>query len=352
MIGVGKAIVDTGKNIGKSIVGGAKAIGKLVTGDPKGALKEIKATPIYKEGENLVKSVKNVGEGIVTGNFKKIGEGLLGVATNDLLSFIPGQKVLSTGAKAITKGVKETVKNTIKKGAKKDAKNAKDDIVEKNFKKKDHDVNNKKDKKKKCPVKKGKTKRAADKRKRDDCSDDDDDDDDKKKRCKKPDFQKGSGTHIIKSSLHACMNSKLNEHCFYMCNAGYDEKPERLICGPNEKWSANAACEPQVCEPAGAHKSFILVKSSTILSVLDKKRGNDEVPLYLVLFDESKKLPIYSVTYYKFALATGKFTPRTDNFRPHPCIRLNNKQAVNKDYSRNNPKSNFEPKIQNLHSVF
>lgn len=334
-IGVGKAIVDTGKKIVKSVVGGAKAIGKLVTGDAKGALKEIKATPIYKEGENLVKNIKNVGEGIVTGNFKKIGKGLLGVATNDLLSFIPGQKVLSTGAKAITKGVKETVKSSVKRGSKKDGKHAKNDIVENNFKKKDHDAKNKKDKKKECKPKKGRTKRASDSSKKDDCSDDDD-----KKKCKKPDFQQGSGTHIIKSSLHACMNSKPNERCFYLCNAGYDEKPDRLICGPNERWSANAACVPQVCEPAGVGKSFILVKSSTISSVFDKKKGNSEVPLYLVLYDKSKKLPIYSVAYYKFVLASGKVTPRTDNFRPHPCVRLNNKQAVNRDYSRNNPRSN------------
>lgn len=79
------------KNVGKTIVGGVKAVGKLVTGDAKGALKEIKETPLYKEGENLVKSVKTVGEGIVKGDLKKIGEGVLGVATNDLLGFIPGQ---------------------------------------------------------------------------------------------------------------------------------------------------------------------------------------------------------------------------------------------------------------------
>lgn len=328
------------------MVGGAKAVGKLVTGDAKGALEEVKNTPIYKEGENLIENVKTVGDGIVHGDLKKIGEGLLGVATNDLLSFIPGQKAIGIGAKAIKTGIKGTikgaknavkgVKKTFKKGAKKDAKHAKDNIVEKNFKKKDHDTKKKKDKDKKkeqCPVKNRKTKRATGKkRKRGDCDDEE--------TCKKPKFQRGSGKKIIRSSLTPCASSKFREFCFYLCNAGFSEKPEHLVCEAKGRWSADADCEAQTCERENIlHKYFILVKSSTVLSVLDKKRGNKEVPLYLVLFDDKKKLPIYSVAYYKFSLVSAKFTKRTNNFRPHPCTALINKQAYNKDYSTHNPHS-------------
>lgn len=80
--------------------GGVEAVRKLVDGDPAGALEEIKQTPLYKEGENLVQSVIELGDGIAEGDFEKMGNGILGIASNDLLAFIPGEKGFSIGAKA------------------------------------------------------------------------------------------------------------------------------------------------------------------------------------------------------------------------------------------------------------
>lgn len=222
------------------------------------------------------------------------------------------------------------VKSTAKKDAKKDAKSPKDDVADNNFKK--EQTKKEKEKEQQCKAN-NRPKRALGKRKRGQCAPDE---------CDQPEFVTGSGNNLIKSSTKACKGTKVDKHCFYLCNAGYDEKPERLVCRSRDTWSAKASCEPQVCEASGLDKSLIIVKSSTIQSVLDNRANdNKEIPLYLVLYDNSRKTPIYSVAYYKFALTSGKFTKRTDNFRPHPCTRLTNKQATDADYSTNNPFSNY-----------
>lgn len=309
----------------KTVEGGAKAVGKLVTGDPKGALEEVKQTPLYKSGEELVENIKEVGSGIIEGDLKKVGNGLLGVVTNDIVGFIPGEKLLGIGAKAAKKGIKKG----IKKGAKKDLKNTKDDIVEKGFKDKKPDKKDKqRDRNKQCPAKNNRPKREAKKRKRGDCDNDDDD------YCKKPTPQKGKTREILKNSLNDCADTKVRKTCNYLCQAGYNEKPSALTCQSKNTWNPpHPGCEPQECGANG----FIFVESSTIRSVLDKTKGNRNVLLYLVLFDESKKLPIYSVAYYKFTLTLGKFSSRANNFRVHPCTRLIGKQADDKDYSTRNP---------------
>lgn len=329
-IGVGKAVKDTVVNTVETVKGSVKAVGKMMQGDAKGALKEVKQTPLFKEGEKLVENVKQVGEGIVKGDIKKIGEGLLGVATNDLLGFIPGQKALGIGAKAIKSGVK----NTIEKVAKKDAKPVKDNIVDKGFKDKKGEEKAKENKKnKQCQAKKPRRRKRADDKK-DDC-----DDSDKDLKCATPQFVKGNGNKVFKKTLQECKDYKLNERCNYLCNAGYRETPSTLNCikiDKKAKWNVGAACEPQECQADG----FIFVESSTIKSVLDIKKNdnkgsNNDIVLYLVKFDESKKLPIYSVVYHRFLITVGKINDRANGFRVHPCTRLQKKQATDKDYLKN-----------------
>lgn len=334
-IGVGKAIKDTVVNTVETVKGGVKAVGKLVKGDTKGALKEVKATPLFKEGENLVKSVKQVGEGIVKGDLKKVGDGLLGVATNDLLGFIPGQKALGIGAKAVKSGIKNVVEKTAKKDVAK--KPAKDDIVDKSFKDKKSEEKAKEDKKKKeCNAKKTRKRRATDGKKDDDC-------DKKDVFCNDvPSITAKSESKILKPSLTKCKGMKADsksadDRCFYLCNAGFEEKPESLLCkevnGKGE-WDGTAGCEPQPCGTDG----FIRVESSTLGSVLDKTRGYKSIFLYLVKYDSVKRLPIYSMTYYKFSLSLAKFSNRKnkdegDDFRQHPCLTLRGKQAASNWYT-------------------
>lgn len=312
-----------------------KAVGKLLKGDAKGALNEVKKTPLYKEGESLVKSVKQVGEGIVTGDAKKIGSGLFGLATNDLLGFIPGEKALAIGAKAIKSGIK----NTVEKTAKKDAKPAKDDIVDKSFKDKKGEEKAKQDKEnKKCTAKKTRRRRAADPND-DKC---DKKDEDKKIKCGQPNYLAGNGNDVLSKTLKACKDDHVGERCQFLCNAGFIEKPKSLLCQKvtvggksTGKWDAEAGCEAQPCRADG----FIFVESSTILSVLDTKKGNTDVLLYLVKFDETKKLPKYSVAYTKYSMTNAKFNSRKDSFRIHPCARLAKLQTFNSDYSKKGGKN-------------
>lgn len=315
-------------NTVETVKGGVKAIGKLVQGDTKGALKEVKQTPLFKEGEKLVQNVKQVGEGIVKGDIKKVGEGLLGVVTNDLLGFIPGQKALGVGAKAVKSGIK----NSIEKTAKKDTKLVKDNIVDKSFKDKKSEEKAKEDRRKKqCQAKKTRRKRATDKT--DDC-----DDSDKDLKCATPQFKKGNGNKVIRNTFTECKDYKLGDKCNYLCNAGFKEKPSSLTCqkiDKKAKWNAVIECEPQECHPDG----FIFVESSAVKSVLDIRNNNakenSDVILYLVKFDESKKLPIYSLAYHRFMVTMGKFRKRAGHYRIHPCTRLAKKQANDKDYAKN-----------------
>lgn len=348
-----------------TIKGGVKAVGKLIEGDPKGALKEVKKTPLYKEGENLVKNVKQVGEGIVKGDIKKVGEGLLGVATNDLLGFIPGQKALGVGAKAIKGGIKNTVESATKKGAKKETKETKtdkDNVIDKSFKDKKAEEKAKEDKKKKqCDAKKKRSRRATGSDKK---SDDGCDDDDKDLKCPRPRYAEADRFNVILSSFHECANAEIGEKCNYLCNAGYNEKPDALWCrnsGKKDKngkketiWTAknvsttpvDASCQAQACYSDG----FIFVESSTVKSVLDKRNKNEQskyddedlagdsiftnrdVILYLVKYDEDKKIPIYSVAYHRWMMTMGNFRERPGHFREHPCTRLFGKQADDDDY--------------------
>lgn len=371
--------------------GGINAVDRLFHNDKDGALNAIKETPLYHSGEQLVESAKQIGEGIYHGDVRKIGEGAFGLLTNDLTGMIPGGKAFG----AIGKIVKKTGKKLAKKGLKKEAKQGlktevkhmKDDIAENSFKKKRKTKKDEPDKKKKkkdkkdknndndndkeqkqCPVKEkkgGRIKRAVvrpkkpartpnkpakakptrkkkepKKKKQTECDDPD--------KCGIPNIKLGSRRTYFNDTVEDCRNTAAGKFCHYLCHPGYDEKPHALICkdhGQNDKrWDREVECEPQTCEHS-LLGTFIKVKAPRWGSdiYITNKRGPDAL-LYAVLFDESKKLPIYSLAYHNFPVHV-KVAERAESFRQHPCSRLGDNQAKNSDYL-NNKKLN---KIPNPH---
>lgn len=386
-----EGVVDTVKDGIDTVAGGFNAIDKLLDGDKSGALKAITETPLYRSGEELVESVKQVGEGIYQGDLGKIGNGALGILTNDFTSLIPGGKAIGTVGKIAKKSAKELLKKGFKKeakqGLKMEVKHMKNDIAENTFKKKRKTKRDQPDKKKKkkdkkdkrdktdgkndndeeqkqCPVKEKKGKRmkravvrppktgrkttkpakgkkgkknSSKTKKQNQCNDPD--------KCGIPEIREGSIGKYFKDTVEDCRNTAAGKFCHYLCHPGYDEQPQALICkdhGHNDKrWDHHVECEPHSCEQT-LSGTFIKVKAPRWGSdiYITNKRGPDAL-LYAVLFDESKKLPIYSVAFHNFPVHV-KIAARAESFRQHPCSRLGQNQAKNADYEnlKNKPKKN------------
>lgn len=394
-----ETVVDTVENGIDTVKGGFKAVDKLLHGDLNDALNAIKETPLYKSGEELVENIKEIDEGIVDGDLEKIGKGAFGVLTNDITSMIPVGKVIGTVEKVAEKGVKKVATKGFKKaehGIKTKVTNFKDDIAEKGFKKKgkpknkkDHphpdnqkkNKNDKKDKKdkkdkndkknekdkqqKQCKVKEKKGRRikrgvtrlsrpkTQRNRKRPGSKPEKKSKPRKEKeivcdepdKCKTPDAKPDSKDVYYRDIAEKCQNSEADKVCHYLCHPGYDEKPHSLVCknhGDNDKrWDKDIECEPHNCEHHSLiHATSIKVEASRWGSdiYIANRRGPDAL-LYYVLFDERKKLPIYSMTYHNFPIHV-KIATRAEKFMEHPCTRLGHNQATNNDYKNKLPHEN------------
>lgn len=163
-------------------------------------------------------------------------------------------------------------------------------------------------------------------------------------KCGTPRVRPGSHGAYYADILEDCRNIPADKSCHYLCHPGYDEDPHALICrdhGQNDKrWNTDAHCVPQECEHSRfGQTTYIKVKASRWGSDIFStyRRGRDAV-LFVVLFDESEKLPIHSTAYHNFPVQV-KLDERADYFRQHPCAHLSVNQAKNSDYS-NNPLPN------------
>ncbi|KAI5695562.1 hypothetical protein M8J75_000247 [Diaphorina citri] len=350
---VGGVVKDTVKTVVKTVGGVAKTIGKAVTGDLKGAKKEFMDIPVVKD----VKNVVDLGKAVVTGDWKKAkekGADLLTSGTLDLVTtVIPGGKIVGTAAKAVGKGLKgaatatkqagNTVKREVNKGISKvenKKKEIKDKKRDKDDKKKDEPDKKKEEDRSDC--KKKRTKRggvstknktpagpSGTKRKKP-CDDD---------YCPKPNW-----ANLIDETVEDCKKVKEGERCDYECEPSYREVDPRITCKKERNtlvWPNDGRC---VLETCSGNPSLVSMETPQVGSLYRPGFGK-YITAYIVYFDKTKKLPLWSMSYLQAEIKKygfGKYKSmsynqfkdyeRSGSFYQHECTHLVGHQGKDADY--------------------
>lgn len=287
---VGETVVNAVKNTVTEVVdtakGVVKAVDKTVHGDFEGAKKAALNIPIVKD----VKNVVEFGGAVISGDWdsakKKAadaGASLLNVG----LTFVPGVgKVVGNIGKSAVKGLKPALKNGNK--ATKNIKPKKNDSKNEN-KKKDKDKQ-KEDKfdEETCEYR---TKRAAAKGKGKT----------NKKKCdpNKCDAPKGI-TNSYGESFEPCDDKKVGVDCSYECKVGFEEKGPSITCSsaPKKKatWSPKPECTLYVCD-AGSYP--VVPVMTPKIKGLSSIASSKYIVAYVVLFDKSRRLPVWSAALHQ-----------------------------------------------------
>ncbi|XP_053207036.1 uncharacterized protein LOC128391212, partial [Panonychus citri] len=338
---VGQGIVDTVKKTVNTVVDTAKgvvqSVGKVIKGDLKGAKDAFMKIPVV----NDVKNVVELGGAVIKGDWNKVkekGADLLQSSTLDLITtVIPGGKILGKGLSAAGKALGNTgkiAKNDVKKSI------GKSDTKDKKLKDKDNNNNNNNNNDKnrdkdqrgsQCPRRDNRTnrkRRATNGRKRpgNDC---DDEDDGKREGCARPNVN-----NIIDTTTSECNNRKATAKCNFECEPGYDENDPSVTCtrtGKTLVWNPAPKCTLKTCK-AGKEVLIVLETPKSRLSIGGTSKN---VVAYCVLFDSSRKLPIWSVTFQQSS-DLKKFQNREHSWKKYPCTALATKQADDGDYSGTN----------------
>lgn len=282
-----KTVVDTAKGV-------VKAVDKVVKGDLKGATNAITNIPIVKDIKNAVE----FGGAVITGDWdtaKEKGIDLLGSSLVDvgLTVIAPGVgKVIGTGLKSIAKGSKTAVKN-IKKQSDKARKTIKPkqnnnniDKENKNGKLKPKD----KDKKKNDDVDRceSRHRRATSKQKG-------------KHSCKRAECDMPKSVRFsLGSSFQSCSNKQVGSKCHYECKVGYEEKGPSATCTKKTNtitvWDPQPECSLYKC--SDTMYPIVSVKTPKIESLTSIPTSN-YIVVYVVMFDKSRKLPVWSVALHQ-----------------------------------------------------
>lgn len=271
-----KEVVDTAKGV-------VQAVDKAVHGDLEGAKKAALDIPIVKD----VKNVVEFGGAVISGDWDTAKEKAADAGSSLLnvgLTFVPGVgKVVGNLGKSAAKGLKPALKNG-NKGTK-NIKPKKNDSKNEN-KKKDKQQEDKYDEET-CEYR---TKRSAAKG-----------NGKKKKKCdpNKCDAPKGI-THSFGETFESCDDKKVGVDCSYECKVGYEEKGPSVTCSsvPKKKatWSPKPECSLYVCD-AGPYPVVPVMtpKVSGFSSIASSKY----IVAYVVLFDTSRKLPVWSAALHQ-----------------------------------------------------
>lgn len=297
----GEFVVNTVKDTVNTVVDTAKGVvntvGKAVQGDFEGAKNAFLDIPIVQDAKNVVE----LGGAVVTGDWDKAKEkgiDLLQSKTLDLaLSVVPGGKIAGTAAKAAgkaLKGVKQTGKKSLDRVKRNVNKNI-DKVETKNKKIKDKKNNQETGKIEERGQCKKRSKRAAKKKGKGkqqpgNCDDDDDDDEDDNKFCSKPKI-----ANSIPETLIDCLKKKSGGRCDYECEPGYEEEDPNIVCkkvSGKYVWPSDAKCNLKTC---GSGPFPLIVIETPQVSKLYKPSFGKFVTVYVVLFDKTRKVPIWSV---------------------------------------------------------
>jgi len=307
---IGKSIVDGVKSVGRAVVNTAKGVvntvGNLVKGDIKAAGESFKKIPVVELAKNTVE----LGGAVFTGDWdkaKKKGKEIIESDAFELVTTValPGAgKVITTGVKAGIKGLAKAGK----KGAKdivKGGKNKVDDVAkdsrnvkngkkdgDRNDKKKDKEVekergekcdNKKRGKRSNPPAKVQKTNPGSCKNQN------------KNAKCSKP----KRVTYVITSTLNECDNAKPGDKCSYECKPGYHEENPTATCSRVQNdaiWQPKPKCTAETC-PAGANPLIVLETPQA--EAFGPTALGKYITAYVVLFDKSRRLPIWSVALHQ-----------------------------------------------------
>lgn len=308
------AVKDTVKGVVDTAKGVVKAVDKVVKGDLNGAKNAITDIPIVKDVKNAVE----FGGAVISGDWdtaKEKGLDLLGSSLVDvgLTVIAPGVgKVIGTGLKSIAKGSKTAIKN-IKKQSDKGIdkiKPKKNDIDKgKNddkLKPKDKDKN-KEDEFDRCENRKI---RATSKKKgKYSC---------KRAECDAPKNVRFSLTQTFKR----CANKQVGSQCHYECKVGYEEKGPSASCTKKSNqlafWDPQPECTLYKCDDT--RYPVVAVKTPKIDS-LTSISTSKYIVVYVVMFDKSRKIPVWSVALHQSSQFQSKRSVTLS-------IRNNNKNIV------------------------
>lgn len=293
---VANAVVNTVKDTVKGVVdtakGVVKAVGNVVKGDLKGAKNAITNIPIVKDVKNAVE----FGGAVITGDWdtaKKKGLDLLDSSLVDigLTVIAPGVgKVIGTGLKSIAKGSKTAVKTL-----KNQSKNSKDKV-----KPKKNDTGKQQDSSKKRPEDKDKDKkdevdrcenrqtRATSKK-------------NGKYSCKRSTCDKPKGVRFSYTrSFDRCGNKQVGSGCHYECKVGYEEKGPVAKCSKKTNqmtvWDPQPECTVYKC--ADSKFPVVAVKTPKV-DTLTSISSSKYIVVYVVMFDKSRKIPVWSVALHQ-----------------------------------------------------
>lgn len=280
-----KGVVDTAKGV-------VKAVDKVVKGDLNGAKNAITNIPIVKDVKNAVE----FGGAVISGDWdtaKKKGLDLLDSSLLDvgLTVIAPGVgKVIGTGLKSIAKGSKTAVK-TLKDQSKNSSSKIKpkknNTSKEKNDSKQrpENKDKNKKDEVDRCESRKT---RATNKKSG-------------KYSCKRAECDAPKGVRFSYTrSFDRCKNKQVNSQCHYECKVGYEEKGPKATCTKKTNqmafWDPYPECTLYTCP--NSNFPVVSVKTPKIDS-LTSISSNKYITVYVVMFDKSRKIPVWSVALHQ-----------------------------------------------------
>lgn len=286
------AIKDTVKGVVDTAKGVVKAVDKVVKGDLKGAKNAITNIPIVKDIKNAVE----LGGAVISGDWdtaKEKGIDLLGSSLVDvgLTVIAPGVgKIIGTGLKSIAKGSKTAIKNLKKQS----------DKVEHTIKPKQNNDMNKENKNGKLkPKDKDKKKdedvdRCESRRTRTTSSQKG------KHSCKRAQCDAPKGVRFaLTESFENCNKKQVESKCHYECKVGYEEKGPSATCTKkNQKtvWDPQPECSLYKC--SDSMFPIVAVKTPKIES-LTSIPTSKYIVVYVVMFDKSRKIPVWSVALHQ-----------------------------------------------------
>lgn len=282
------AVKDTVNEVVDTAKGVAKAVSKVVKGDLNGAKNAITNIPIVKDIKNAVE----FGGAVISGDWdaaKEKGVDLLGSSLLDvgLTVIAPGVgKVIGTGLKSITKGSKLAIKNTKKQANKvrREIKQKKNNLNKENNGKLKNKNKDKKDNIDRCE---SRHRRATTKR--------------GKYGCKRAECDAPTGVRFsLTRTFQRCNRKQVGSKCHYECKVGYEEKGPSATCikktNQMSLWDPKPECTLYKCDDIKF--PVIAVKTPKIES-LTSISTSKYIVVYVVMFDKSRKLPVWSVALHQ-----------------------------------------------------
>lgn len=282
------AVKDTVNEVVDTAKGVAKAVGKVVKGDLNGAKNAITDIPIVNDIKNAV----DFGGAVISGNWdtaKEKGIDLLGSSLLDvgLTVIAPGVgKVIGTGLKSIAKGSKVAIKNAKKQSNKvrsqiKQKKNNAD--KENNGKLKDKN----KDKKENTDRCESRHTRATTKR--------------GKYGCRRAECEAPTGVRFsLTRTFQRCNRKQVGSKCHYECKVGYKEIGPSATCikktNQMSLWDPKPECILYKCDEI---KFPVIAVRTPKIESLTSISTSKYIVVYVVMFDKSRKLPVWSVALHQ-----------------------------------------------------